>query len=102
MRVLNGGLRLEARDGGRGLLVLKSVSGEEIAIERSPDQLAELQSAIAALAAAAEQKRAGQEAEAKAQQEALARAEQEAAAAPAAPVEPSQASEPAPSEPAAP
>jgi len=83
LRIINGGLRLEARDGGRGVLVLKSVSGEEIAIERSPGQLAELQSAIGALATAAEEaaeaKRAEQEAEAKAEQEALAKAEQEAA-----------------------
>jgi hypothetical protein len=51
VRIVNGGLRLEARAGSRALLVLKSVSGEEIAIERSSDQLAELRSAIDGLLA---------------------------------------------------
>lgn len=43
------GLRLEARGEGRALLVCKSATGEEIGIERSPEQLAELQAQLAAL-----------------------------------------------------
>jgi len=74
LRLVSGGLRIDARGEGRALIVLKSASGEEIAIERSPDQLAELRSAIDATEAAAK------EAAAQAEKEAAERAAAEAAA----------------------
>lgn len=42
MLVIQGSLRLEARDRGRALLVIKTATGQETAIERSADQLRQL------------------------------------------------------------
>ena len=51
MRVISGELRVEARAGGRALLILRSANGEEIAMERSPEQLAALRERLGEIAA---------------------------------------------------
>lgn len=52
MRIVSGELKVEARAGGRVLLIFRSANGEEIAMERSPDQVAALRERLGQIAAA--------------------------------------------------
>lgn len=50
MRLVSGELTVEARAGGRALLILRSATGEALAIERSPAQVAALRERLGEIA----------------------------------------------------
>lgn len=50
MRLVSGELTVEARADGRALLILRSATGEALAIERSPAQVAALRERLGEIA----------------------------------------------------